>query len=580
MTSSTTGAAIHDRSFVDPISNAVLLSPIDLQSELGDVVQLRLPRSCLSTFLHETTHHWCFYSPVGMALAFLAMRARRRGLLAETDDTGNTGDTWAVVDDLVRYRVATAALRPFGEGMALFAEFDDVPTTSKVMSDVMTSAWTCFLLGRRTDDSDEPLHMRLFSLLHDLRSDPATAKRKTNLLMQPLSAGPAAGYLPGYLLVKNLWIDSARRNARLADADLALVYLYTWVFCDFGLVAHLLDPDVSDISAVDPIVGHVVARLQAFVDADHDKNIDLLECAADLPFLVDPHKPREQTPDLGADPALWALGRERLEAAMHELEEEAASSSSWQRGLARRDQWALAQRELLCLGRCTVDVRVAPTGWVTVWADGQVIFAGRSDLDVADRRGHGTLEAFLNPWRWGRYAAVVVTLDGRRVLTWTSRELDAETREQFDGYRVTLDAIAAEDELLDRFVAGHVADQQYVLDAIEETYEPEINRIYTRLALGFVPPDRLDARAIEMRDDGLYPVFGSAALVRTLAWIGVVSHLGLRRAEYPRAFDGLRRFHRFAGSFDEALDSIRSAGREKLDDPLVYDNGAGYFCVV
>jgi len=119
-----------------------------------------------------------------------------------------------------------------------------------------------------------------------------------------------------------------------------------------------------------------------------------------------------------------------------------------------------------------------------------------------------------------------------------------------------------------------------VIDVVEELLEPEINRIYTRLAVGFVPEGQRDARAAEMRDDGLYPIFGSVALVRTLAWIGVVCRLGLSRDEYPSAFDELRRFHRFGGSFDEALDAIRSAGRDKLGDPLVYDQGTGLFSVV
>jgi hypothetical protein len=581
-----------DRSFVDPVSNAVLLAPIDLESELGNIVQLKLPTSCLSTFLHEVTHHWCFFSAVGTTLAFLAMRARRRAVHARSADVNPEDELWGVLDDLVRYRVGTALLRPFAEGIALFAEFDALPSSSRVMSNTMTSATICFATGRNWDIAratpsgvgEEPLAgQALLSLLYGVRSQPAVAKRKTNLLLNPLRTGSTTGYLPGYLLVRNLWIESHKRNERLADTDLALQYLSSWMFNDYGLVALLLDPNVKDVSTIDPIIEYFTMRVQALVDANHQANLDKLELAADLPWLDESEAgDPDSAPNLGTDPDLWQLGRERFAAARRELDNEAASSPRQQQALARRDRRALAQRALLCLGRSNVEVRISPAGWATARAHDVTIYGGWcSDPNMFGRVGGGMLEAFLNPWNWGRYVAIVVSLAGQRVVTWTSRSLSEALQGQLDDFRANLNQIAVEDKQLDDFVTEYISPERDVIEIVEQSCEQEVNRFYTRLSLGFLSDNDFERCAIEMRDKkGFYAILGNVSLVRALAWISVVSQFGIRRDDYSAAFDEIRRFHRFEGSFSEALEAIRAIGTNKLGDPLVYDMGDAFFTTV
>src|SRR5687767_4294217 len=76
----------------------------------------------LGVFLHEATHHWCFLSPVGFALAGMAMRSRQKMLryLEQPDASA----TRALTADIGRVNATVAFLRPMAEGLALFAEFD------------------------------------------------------------------------------------------------------------------------------------------------------------------------------------------------------------------------------------------------------------------------------------------------------------------------------------------------------------------------------------------------------------------------------------------------------------------------
>ena len=71
-------------SYVDPIINAAVISQIDMRRDYARLLQLDFPEIYLPTFLHECTHHACFTSPLGTALALLRMRAYRRATRLRT----------------------------------------------------------------------------------------------------------------------------------------------------------------------------------------------------------------------------------------------------------------------------------------------------------------------------------------------------------------------------------------------------------------------------------------------------------------------------------------------------------------
>src|SRR5437667_214835 len=116
------------RSFTDPVTNWTLISGVDLDRHLAGMMQAgRYPID----FLHELVHHWCFHTPVGLALALLQLRARRRAVLLAGEQDNHLGfDTWDVLDDTVRYETAITLMRPLAEGLALYAEFDALPGDS------------------------------------------------------------------------------------------------------------------------------------------------------------------------------------------------------------------------------------------------------------------------------------------------------------------------------------------------------------------------------------------------------------------------------------------------------------------
>lgn len=283
------------RSSIDPITNITLLAPVRLEEAAGALLTGTLPSDALPAYLHEATHHWCFFSSVGLALTLLNLRARRRALLLELQDSKDPFetdeldtmfktpelDTIDVLDDYLRYDVLTRAQAPLAEGLAIFAEFDALPGSSPVVTEMMTSLLR--FLGKSENPDADPWETLGSALLYE-RSTNLYASRKTSVLTQAMEFDHG-GYLAGYLMVKGLWRDAVAINPRLFDTDLFLNLLVTYVYSDFGLVAHLLDPETSDYGAAPPIVNYFAHRLHAFLGSISDDWLDAIETASGLPFL-------------------------------------------------------------------------------------------------------------------------------------------------------------------------------------------------------------------------------------------------------------------------------------------------------
>src|SRR5690349_3050332 len=99
-----------DRNWTDPISNWTGLSGGDVfRDQKWFVTRGRLPPSMFAAFAHEFTHHWCFHSPVGAAIAFLRFRARTRAKAVSGLDPGSDefrAGAAEVLDDLLRSDIA------------------------------------------------------------------------------------------------------------------------------------------------------------------------------------------------------------------------------------------------------------------------------------------------------------------------------------------------------------------------------------------------------------------------------------------------------------------------------------------
>jgi hypothetical protein len=114
-----------DRSWTDLITNMTQLSAVRVDQDFDALMGWgSLPPQLLPGFLHELTHHWCFLSPVGFALATLQLRARRSGVLLSSGHGDRDELSNRLFADLARYETVSTMLRPLAEGLALFAEFD------------------------------------------------------------------------------------------------------------------------------------------------------------------------------------------------------------------------------------------------------------------------------------------------------------------------------------------------------------------------------------------------------------------------------------------------------------------------
>ena len=578
------------RSSIDPITNIALLAPVRLEEDAGMLISGRLPRDVLPVYLHEATHHWCFFSPVGLAITLLNLRARRRALVLELMGPPALGehrelDTIDVLDDYIRYDALMRVQAPLAEGLATFAEYDALPGSSSVATDMMTALAGHFMRPGEPGEHDDIWDVLGSSLIY-ARESYGFANRKASLFMQGMDI-TRGGYLAGYLTVKGLWRDSIRHNRRLSDSDLFLNLLVSYLYADFGLVAHLLDWDTSDYGAATVIINYFARRMHTFFDALGDEWLDALEDTGERPFLDEDLQGGLEAsfagiPNLGTDPALWETGKARLSEMLGELQREAAEEDGRLADLSRRQLWSLAERQQLVVGSLAVEVDVNEHGWVRVWGRDGVITAGPAVEGTRARsRTPGSLEVFINPWRWGRYMAYVTSVDGRPAMCWFSRELSPAMKAQFLEFQ-TDTAAAAE---LDRRLAEYL-EHQLQQDGTAQILVPELRRnalawaerTYSGTALPALEIDARETVVARMAKDGLLPILGFEN-VKALAWLSLnwPFHGG---EDLERAFRDAAVFHEAAGDVWAVAADIAERATAALGEPLVTVQAGHVVCSV
>ncbi len=230
---------------IDPISNHTVFKDPDYYADL--IKGRDLPVHTFSTFIHEATHHWCFTSPLGMALMLLYLSAARKALCwAKTDEAGRT----ELVNDLRTYQLVRSVLRPLNEGMAQFAEYDALPPEQgKLISPPMLATLTfLFNYPRKAAASPKDREYRVWYEIADeikrWRLSRQTIERKSLLLLEPIDVRQSV-YLLGYLVVKQLWRSAARDYEELKDADVFMILLRKLIYADHSLTAEFLDREKS-----------------------------------------------------------------------------------------------------------------------------------------------------------------------------------------------------------------------------------------------------------------------------------------------------------------------------------------------
>ncbi len=246
--------------WVDPVTNFASLSGIDLRRDFRDLLQGHFPISFLPAFLHELTHHWCFQSHVGTALAMVRFAAVRHAV-TRVDDYDSRFD---LLDWIIRFESATGILRPLSEGLSQFAEFDLRPGAEELIS--VPLQWVLAFSKRPIESAT--FNTALLETLMKARIRVEVMERKTNLLVHPLDTSDG-GYLAGYLFVKKLRRHLLARSNRFRDADFFLCYLRSYFYEDLGFVDTLFDSSAHDTTAHARLFDHFQQRLHRLLDEEN-----------------------------------------------------------------------------------------------------------------------------------------------------------------------------------------------------------------------------------------------------------------------------------------------------------------------
>ncbi|RDE49307.1 MAG: hypothetical protein DVS81_17370 [Candidatus Accumulibacter meliphilus] len=228
--------------------------------------------------------------PVGHALSACFLEAVRSQL---SDKPGDERDDH-LAEALIRYDIVTTALRPLAEGIALYAEFDASPGTSRAaISPPLSDAFSLFggSLPESLRSGGETMANALDFLLFQERLNGATPKRRETVLSQAL-VDDKDGYLTGYWLVKN-WrlhlIDKLGSDA-LFDTDFYLQFIANYFYGDLDLANLIVDFDhyrIRDLAGVDEgqqdfanaFLLHFQKRLRHLVHDMQREDIDRMEAA-------------------------------------------------------------------------------------------------------------------------------------------------------------------------------------------------------------------------------------------------------------------------------------------------------------
>ncbi|MER8910907.1 hypothetical protein NKH99_25100 [Mesorhizobium sp. M0854] len=560
-----------DRNWTDPISNWTGLSGVDVfRDQKWFITRGRLPSQMFAAFAHEFTHHWCFHSPVGAAIAYLRLRARTRAKavsgLHPASEEFRTGAA-EVLDDLLRSDVALKLMRPFAEGLAQYAEYDLLPGQSRLISETAKCIFQAFLPVKMPFVGDEEMLTILTGIISDNRMGEKLRERKENLLVSSLECDEG-GYLAGYMVVKNLrfLLLTERKCTALLDQDHYLGFMRSFIYEDYGFVDELLDSDRLGYDSVQAVsvyfqrrLSHVAANLtndmleqfEKFVLEQQGRTLEERE----LPIVL-------------SEPAAVERGKARLDRLR-----KAASPY-----ISRDDMWRVAQRSIICVGRFRDRVKVTETGFVEAITNPEIgtdmppemprwAFKTGALPGTPPGEGQGSISFFicLGP---AQYRAVAVHLDDRLVVaTIMPHDVSDSAKEHFLSFQTSYDKAAAQDDLAEKGIDQVVADAGLTEELLHfrENVSWVANKFYKQRALLLTPDENLDSVEEDMRQDGLLHVLDDdLGLIEALARLGLLNSISWDKvflAKYfPSGLQGLQ------AAVDRIKECQQRSGVRLIDD--------------
>lgn len=523
--------------YVDPVINQTVFSQIDLREHIAQLLRFEFPERFLPTFLHETTHHWCFNSPVGTALALLRMRACRRATMVSSGY--NDFDLhWDLLEDVLRQETAQKLLRPYAEGLACFMELDSIPGSSNVIS--MPSLLAFLNFNNYEDDKclRSDINLQIYSLLYRARQDPPLTQRREDLLASHFNP-KHGGHLAGYMIVKGLWRQGKCQSNRAYDAELFVCFLRAFFWHDYGLVNILLDPTLSEHNAVNAISDYFVNRLNQLLEIDWEKQLEIFEVSYLESSSV--KKMAGATPiqhwkfdGLGISEELWQSGSTRLDCLIEELYSDIEhifepENPKWLQAMLNVfDRERFLRRDLLCIGSLDVEVEINEYGRVLAYhgVGGEEIpvFAGTHSLPIqcSLERARGSIDFFLLP-RW-HARALCVLRENICVCEIFQGNLTDEVKQHIKEIVATRSAssriVADAEKNLAKVISGDAI--HIIYKKFHETSDPELESLALNMILSLVGTPVSNEFRLKLKNTGMFGVFDEdAELLSGLAFLGV-----------------------------------------------------------
>ena len=240
---------------MSPALNAVDASGLRDFLRTRDLTASRLPEHLWHPVVHEFTHHWEFFGPVGTALNILYLKQCQWVVEATRNE--------APVEELLAHtrnalfvnNVVLACLKPIAEGLAIFAEHDLEPSSAPVESTVLHWSRILFtkqsgLAGASEREAERQLDERMKLFLRSARLSVQGVDRKADLLAERFDEAAARldtendaweCYLGGYLYLRSLQRAKLVQDSRLFSGCLLIMLVKTLLFNDYALVDVLLE---------------------------------------------------------------------------------------------------------------------------------------------------------------------------------------------------------------------------------------------------------------------------------------------------------------------------------------------------
>jgi len=514
-------------SSTDIYSNHTILSDLQLRLHLKPINDGEMPPELVPTFIHELTHHWCFASPVGTALFVTKSKAL---LEASLLCYGLGGREETLENALLTYDASIAMLRPYAEGLALFAEYDAWSLTPLYLSPPLGYiAIFSHAVFERVKDVDPANVARLHLILS--RTLPEARNKKADLLVQSL-AGP---YLPGYLTIKNVWRAHLSKAGRTVDSDKFLSFMRSYIYNDFGLVSLLLDNSIGIDAKIERIGKYIPERLLQLFDVDLLELINTYEkhCLDSSPKLSRlislSIEDMKLVDGILQEPESARLGQERLVNAIRDLLKP-DTQNHWDDGYLANGMskiWStlFAQRHYICIGSTPVIVKLDQSGRVYAYdLDGSLMSGGPALPGVMPGDGPGILDVHLVPI--SGTLVLNIARKGETVLSNITEDGPYNLKKQFIG-KLDRDFILNVDKML-----------QGNLNAILKKSEPMrlhhnnvlyqvkrgTERLYTYIAS--LPFGGSEAKAVKEKlcQTGFWDVFErDSDLIRQIAYLSILT---------------------------------------------------------